>query len=90
MLNDASAHLWTLGNNGYTRKSSPTIIYLFNVNNTNTRQNSKICSKLTLKTLERRSTLFNVDVEYISHFLLLFLMLTLNKQMFAGTHLNIL
>ena len=56
------------------------------VNNTNTRKNSKICSKLPIKTLKRRSTISNVDVEHISHLLLLFLMLTLSKQMFAGTH----
>ena len=41
--------------------------------------------KVNTKALERRSTVFNVDVEYISHFLLLFLMLNLNKQMFAGS-----
>ena len=56
------------------------------VNNTNTRRNSKTCSKLTIKTLKGRSTISNVDVEHISHLLLLFLMLTLSKQMFAGTH----
>ena len=56
------------------------------VNNTSTRRNSKICSKLPIKTLKGRSTISNVDVEHISHLLLLFLMLTLSKQMFAGTH----
>ena len=86
MLNEASAHLWTLGNNSYTRKCSPTITYLLKVNNINTRKNSKICSKLPIKTLKGRSTISNVDVEHISHLLLLFLMLTLSKQMFAGTH----
>ena len=34
MFNKASAHLWTLGNNIYTRKSSSTKIYLFKVKKT--------------------------------------------------------
>ena len=86
MLNETSAHLRTLGNNSCTRKGSPTIIYLLKVSSINTRKNGKICSKLPLKTLKQRSTISNVDVEHISHLLLLFLMLTLSKQMFAGTH----
>ena len=86
MLNETFAHLWTLGNNSYTRTGSPTIIYLLKVSSVSTRKNGKICSKLPLKTLKQRSTISNVDVEHISHLLLLFLMLTLSKQMFAGTH----
>ena len=57
MLNEASVHLWTLGNNSYARKSSPTIIDLFKVNNINTRKTSKVCSKLPIKKLKRRSTI---------------------------------
>ena len=47
MLNKASAHLFTLGNNSYTRKKFLTNICLFIVNNRNTR--SKICPKLMIK-----------------------------------------
>ena len=46
MLYEASAHLYTLGNN--TRKNSPTNIYLFIVNNRNTRKRWEVCSKLTI------------------------------------------
>ena len=35
-------------------KSLPANIYLFKVNNRNTRKRCKICSKLTIKTAERR------------------------------------
>ena len=41
MLNKASAHLKTLGNNIYTRKSSLTNIYLFKVNSKNTKKSVK-------------------------------------------------
>ena len=38
-----------------TKKNNPpTNIYSFQVNNRNTRQNYEICSKLTIKTPERR------------------------------------
>ena len=43
MLNKASAHLYTLGNNVYTRKNSPTNIYLLIVNSSNTTKRCKIC-----------------------------------------------
>ena len=49
MLNKTSAHLLTLGNNIYTRKKFLTNIYLFIVNNRNTR--SEICPKLMIKAL---------------------------------------
>ena len=77
MLNKTSAHFYTLGNNIYIRKSSSTNIYLFKVNNTNT-------SKLTVKTPERLSIVFTVTFEHISHIFLVFLLLALNKLMFAG------
>ena len=53
--------------------------YLFKVNNRNTRIRCEICSKLTIKTPERRiwhrSSAFIVNFEHISHLVLL---LTLN------------
>ena len=57
-------------------------IYLLKVNNRNTRTRRKICSKLTIKTPERcrrRSGVFIVNIEHISHLALVFLLLTLNK-----------
>ena len=46
-------------------------IYLFKINNINTRKRGEICSKLTLRTperrLSRRSGVFIVNFEYISH-----------------------
>ena len=57
-------------------------IYLLKVNNRNTRTRCEICSKLTLKTPEpchwRRSGVFIVNFEHISHLVLVFLLLTLN------------
>ena len=79
MLNKASAHLYTLGNNIYARKNFLTNIYLFIVNNSNSRKRCEICSKLTIKTSERRSTVFIVNFEHISHLFLVFLLLNLNK-----------
>ena len=49
-------------------------IYLFKVNNTNTRKRCEICSKLTIKTPE-----VIVNFEHVSHLFLVFLLLTLNK-----------
>ena len=58
-------------------------IYLFIVNNRNTRKGCEICSKFTIKTLERRqlrhSSVFMVNFEYISHLFLVFLFLILNN-----------
>ena len=53
----------------------PVSIYLFNVNNRNTRKRCKTCSKLTIKTPERR---------HILPFFLVFLLLTLNKYILAA------
>ena len=51
-------------------------------------QGVKVCSKLTIKKPERRqwrrAGLFNVNFEKISHLALVFLLLTLNKQLPAG------
>ena len=64
-------------------KNIPANIYLFKVNNRNTRKKCEICSKLTIKTPERRqwccSGVFIVNLEYISHFFLVFLLVTFNK-----------
>ena len=69
-------------------KSYPASMYLFKVNNRNTRKMCEICAKLTMKTPERlqncRSGVFIVNFEHISHLFLLFLFLTLNKYMLAG------
>ena len=43
----------------------PDDIYLFKVNNRNTRTRCEICSKLTIKTPERRSGVFIVNFENI-------------------------
>ena len=60
-------------------------IYYFKVNNKNPRKRCEICSKLIIKTPERRrSGDFIVNFEHISHLFLAFLLLTLNKQMLAG------
>ena len=62
--------------------------YLLKFNNRNTRKSSEVCSKLTIKTIEQRHSrrygVFIFNFEYISHFFLVFLFLTLNKQMFSG------
>ena len=43
------------------------------------------CSKSTVETLEKdRSSVFIVNIEHISHFFLVFLLLTLNKKILAG------
>ena len=69
-------------------------IYLFNVNNRNTRKRFKICLKLTIKTPEwrqwRRSGVFIAKFEYISHLLLAFLILPLNREMFLWNLLSVL
>ena len=58
-------------------------IYLFKFNDRNIRKRCNIWSKLTLKTpdrcLWRRSRVFIVNCEHISHIFLVFLMLTWNK-----------
>ena len=63
----------------------PAGIYLLKVNNRNTRTRCEICSKLTIKTPERRrSGVFIVNFDHISHLVLVFLLLTLNMQLPAG------
>ena len=66
--------------------------YFFKVNNRDTRTKCKICSKLTIKTTERRhsarSEVFIVNSEHISHFVLVFL-LTLSRSITARLPLTI-
>ena len=57
MLNKAPAHLKTLGNNIYTKKKFLKNIFLFIMNNRNTRKKSEICSK-SIKKTPKLSTYF--------------------------------
>ena len=61
---------------------SPADIYLLKGNNRNARARYEIYSKLTIKTPERChwrcSGVFIVNSEYISHLVLVFLLLTFN------------
>ena len=61
---------------------NPAVNYMFKINNGNTITRFEICSKLTKKTPERRqwrrSGVFIVNFEHISHLVLVFLLLTLN------------
>ena len=65
------------------RDSFPVGIHLFKVNNRNTRTRCEICSKLTIKTssltIRRRSGVFIVNFEHISHLVLVFLLVTLSR-----------
>ena len=64
------------------------VIYLLKVNIINTRTRCEICSKLTIKTPERRSWrrsgVFIVNFEHISHLVLVLLWITLNIKLPAG------
>ena len=57
--------------------------HVFKVNKRNTRTRCEICSELTIKTPEqrhsRRSGVFVVNFEHISHLYLVFLLLTLSR-----------
>ena len=61
----------------------PVSNYMFKVNNRNTRLMYEICSKLTIKTPERRQRrhfgVFIVNFEHISHLVLVSLLLTLSR-----------
>ena len=61
----------------------PVGIYMFKVNNTNTRTRCETWSKLKIKTLKRRhwrrSGVFIVNFEHISHLVLVFLLSTLSR-----------
>ena len=60
----------------------PAGVYLFKVSNRNTTTRCEICLKLTIKIPERRHwrrpAIFIVNFEYISHLVVVFLLLTLN------------
>ena len=61
---------------------NPAGIYLLKIDNRSTRTRCEICSKLTIKTPKRRgSGVFSVNFEHISHFVLVFLLLSLNMQL---------
>ena len=64
-------------------------IYLLKVNNRNTRTRCETCSKLTIETPEGHHKcyfgVFIVNFEHISHFVIVFLLLTLNMQLPAGS-----
>ena len=68
-------------------------IYLLKVNNRNTRIRCEICSKLTIKIPKRRqwrrSGIFIVNFEHTPHLVLVFLLLTLNILLPAGSWLSI-
>ena len=71
-------------NNAYDANvSQPSRHLLVKVNNRNTRVRCEICSKLTINTPERRqwrrSGVFIVNFEHISHLVLVFLLLTLSR-----------
>ena len=61
----------------------PANIYLFKINNRNTKKRYELCPKLTLRTPERRerrhSGVFIVNFEHTSQHFLVFLLLTWNK-----------
>ena len=65
-------------------------IYLFKVNNRNTRKRYEICSKLTIKTPERRhwrsSCVYIVNFEHISHLYLVFLLLLWTSKCKLGNN----
>ena len=69
---------WIIFNTTY-----PAANYLFKFKNRNSRTRCEMCSKLTIKTLERRhcrfSGFFIVKFENISNLVIVFLLLTLNN-----------
>ena len=68
-------------------RQNPVGNHMLKFNNRNTRTKRETCSELIIKTAEwrqwRRSGVF-VNFEHISHLTLLFLLLTLSRQMPAG------
>ena len=61
---------------------------MFKVNNRNTRIKFEICPNLKIKTIKQRqwcrSGVFIVNFEHISHLVLVFLLVTLSRQMSTG------
>ena len=67
----------------------PTNIYLFSFNNEITRKWCEICSKLTIKTPERRhcrhSGVSTVNFEHLSHLFLAYLLFTMDRKNICWT-----
>ena len=68
MVNKASFYLilWVMI---FTQEKTPqqtSLTYLLRMSNSNTRKRRKICSKLTIMSLQRCSTVFIINLEYIS------------------------
>ena len=87
--------LWTLGVKGLNFGFSAICgRNMFKVNNRNTGTRCEICSKLTIKTPERRqrqrSGVFTVNFEHISHLVLVFLLISSSRQMPAGPLFDLL
>ena len=84
LLKKVSSYLYTLGNDIYTGKNSSTNIFLFRVNNSSIRKRCKICLKLTIMSIRRRSADFIDNFEYISYIFtsfLVFLLLAFFEQL---------
>ena len=67
--------------NGYNRAGT----YLLKFNSRNTKKRCGKCSKLTMKTPDRRSGVFIVNFEHISRLVLVFLLLTLKMELPLAT-----
>ena len=80
MLNKASSHLWSLGNNIYTKKSFPT----YWKSKIEKLKKCEICSKLVIKTPEQLSTIFIGNFGHISRLFPVFLLLLLTSKSFLG------
>ena len=74
----------------FFKRIAPGTTDLLKVNNRNTRTRCKICSKLTIKTTRRRSGVLIINFEYFSHLFLVFLLITLNMQLPAGSELGMI
>ena len=76
----------------FSEADYPAGIYLLKINKRNTRTRCEICSKLTIKTPERRqwrcSGVFVVNSEHDSYFVPVFLLLTLNMYLLAGMYIQ--
>ena len=74
------------------RRMIPANICLLKFNNKNSRKMCEIFWKLTIKTTERRqwrcSGVFIVNFKHILHLFVVFLLLTLNKQILAEYNVN--
>ena len=85
-----STKLFSASNNMhicYLKDSNPANIYLFKVKIRSIRKMSEICSKLTIKTTERRhstlSVVFIINFDHFSPLFPVFISLTLSINLFA-------